>query len=266
MRDDQFPIWTTRLQVSRFAIPLEYKYVIVARNRAASEGGIGGASGSLDVQWEDGENRRVGLDALSKAALFVQRDDPYRNSGWDQWRGAGMSLPRGALRSMQDFAVAARWARLAGLRLIRIPPLHPVHSAKQHSSALPLPLCCFAFDPLLLDCSAAAALSDKAILSHSQYQEWRHTNSEWLEPYAWNHCLAAEFGSDDARKWPLRWRKGFHLLPSEPPPEQCGKEHLERYYVVQYRLHLQLLEAAAAAHSRGIVLMVGLSVDVPAGG
>ena len=84
----------------------------------------------------------------------------------------------------------------------------------------------------------------------------------WLVPYAVFCHLRDRFGTSDFNRWPAhrsyRAEEVAALLAEGSP----AADDIARHYFIQYHLHLQLQEAVAHAHERGIILKGDIAIGV----
>lgn len=98
-------------------------------------------------------------------------------------------------------------------------------------------------------------------LKEKDFQAFFEDNKHWLQPYAAFCFFRDQFGTSVFQKWGRNAsfdKKEFEKLFAP------GSEHFNEiafWFFVQYHLHLQLQEAAAYAHSKGL----GLKGDIPIG-
>ena len=93
------------------------------------------------------------------------------------------------------------------------------------------------------------------------YQNFFEDNKHWLEPYAAFCSLRDMFNTADFLKW-NEFKKYNQTAISAfmQTPEETEKAGM--YYFVQYHLHLQLKEAAAYAHSNGIIIKGDIAIGI----
>lgn len=87
-------------------------------------------------------------------------------------------------------------------------------------------------------------------------------NREWLLPYAVFCMLRDKYGTADHSKWnenALYDEGEIQTLASPGGPDYAN---ILFWYYIQYQLHLQLSDAAACAHKKGIVLKADLPIGV----
>ena len=89
------------------------------------------------------------------------------------------------------------------------------------------------------------------ILSKKPFREFLCLNERWLLPYALFCTLRDEYATADFTRWGKYAKYDRKVLE-----EYRGKHRREVDFhcFVQYHLHLQLSDACAYAHSRGVIL------------
>ncbi len=99
-------------------------------------------------------------------------------------------------------------------------------------------------------------------LASKEYQQFFTQNQHWLVPYAAFCYLRDQYGTVDFNQWP--GYKQFNLTDIEELTNPSSKAFSEIafYYFVQYHLHLQLKEATAYAHKKGIIVKGDIAIGV----
>ena len=105
--------------------------------------------------------------------------------------------------------------------------------------------------------------SEKAKTFQSQdYRRFFSDHRLWLVPYAVFCHLRDRFGTADFSQWPAhrcyREEEVAALLTEDSP----AADDIARHYFIQFHLHLQLQEAVAHAHERGIILKGDIAIGV----
>lgn len=97
------------------------------------------------------------------------------------------------------------------------------------------------------------------ILSKKPFREFLCLNERWLLPYALFCTLRDEYATADFTRWGKYAKYDRKVLE-----EYRGKHRREVDFhcFVQYHLHLQLSDACAYAHSRGVILKGDLPIGV----
>lgn len=101
----------------------------------------------------------------------------------------------------------------------------------------------------------------EALMETAAFQEYFQTNEYWLAPYAAFSVLRDANGTPDFRQW-----KNYSVYDEKQIKTFCRKggkayKDISFYYYVQYLLHVQLQEASAYAHAKGVVI----KGDIPIG-
>lgn len=104
----------------------------------------------------------------------------------------------------------------------------------------------------------------KQTLESEEFVAFFENNKEWLMPYAVFCYLREKYRTADFSKW-----KELSAWDSEAAMALCHSsaksyKQVAFHYFLQYHLHLQLLEAANYARSRGVVLKGDLPIGVSA--
>ena len=86
-------------------------------------------------------------------------------------------------------------------------------------------------------------------------------NSDWLVPYAAYSHLRDTFGTPDFTQWPKHSVYNKSQITRLCSPKGKEYEQVAFYYYVQYKLHLQLLDACQTARKNGVVI----KGDIPIG-
>jgi 4-alpha-glucanotransferase len=105
------------------------------------------------------------------------------------------------------------------------------------------------------------AMDEKSFLQESEYKAFFIDNAHWLKPYAAFCLLRDKYGTADFNQWKT------HSVFSEADVDRLAStknkssKEIRFWYFVQYHLHLQLKEAVAYAHKKGLVI----KGDIPIG-
>ncbi len=108
---------------------------------------------------------------------------------------------------------------------------------------------------LIYDETRTEFLKDPAYISF--YKE----NEYWLKPYAAFSYLRDLFNTPDFSRWGDYSHTSPELLAKLTDPNSLHFDEIAVHYFIQYHAHLQLLEAAEYARSKGVVL----KGDIPIG-
>ncbi|RXK85627.1 4-alpha-glucanotransferase [Filimonas effusa] len=104
-------------------------------------------------------------------------------------------------------------------------------------------------------------LQGKKTAASSDYKAFFAANAHWLVPYARFSYLRDKYGSAHFSGWPEHSaydEQELEALSKKP----AVKKQLGFYYFLQYHLHKQLREAAAYAHSKGIILKGDIAIGI----
>jgi 4-alpha-glucanotransferase len=104
-------------------------------------------------------------------------------------------------------------------------------------------------------------LQGKQAATTTGFKAFFAANSHWLIPYAAFCYLRDTYGTAQFSAWPEHSVYAEEMLAtlSEQP---AAKEVMELYYFIQYHLHLQLKDAAAYAHTKGVVLKGDIAIGI----
>lgn len=99
------------------------------------------------------------------------------------------------------------------------------------------------------------------VLDSDDFKTFFKDNSDWLVPYAAFSHLRDTFGTPDFSQWPKHKTYNKSQITRLCSPK--GKEYpaIAFYYYVQYKLHLQLLDACDTARRNGVII----KGDIPIG-
>lgn len=165
MSDSTAPKWRAQIEVDSAPKTIEYKFVII--NLKSRE----------IVQWEEGENRVIELEDISKTdyvALLGAR--PKFNL--TPYRGAGVAIPLFSLRTEQSMGVGdfldlkkmVDWAKITGQKIIQILPINDTTMSKTWADSYPYNAnSTFALHPMYISLLEVGELKDEAKLA--QYRE-----------------------------------------------------------------------------------------------
>lgn len=94
------------------------------------------------------------------------------------------------------------------------------------------------------------------------YKEFFDTNQQWLKPYAAFCYLRDKFHTPNPQKWDTN--RVYEELEIDRffNAETAGQTQVDYYCYIQYQLHVQLLEAVAYAHKKGIVMKGDIPIGV----
>ena len=98
-----------------------------------------------------------------------------------------------------------------------------------------------------------------------QRQDYRRFFSDhrlWLAPYAMFCHLRDRFGTSDFSRWPAHRNYRAEEVAALVAEDSPAADDIARHYFIQYHLHLQLQEAVAYAHERGIILKGDIAIGV----
>jgi 4-alpha-glucanotransferase len=125
------------------------------------------------------------------------------------------------------------------------------------------------------------------VFTSKDYRSFFDANKHWLVPYAAFCCFRDTYGTPDFTQWPAHRRydaaeiaalssvaadgvpaKAQHDMPSAMaeqegmPTAETAADAISFQYFLQYQLHVQLLEATAYAHAKGVILKGDIAIGV----
>jgi len=101
----------------------------------------------------------------------------------------------------------------------------------------------------------------KDFLKDPEYLSFFEANKHWLKPYAAFSYLRDLFNTPDFSRWGEYSTTTEELLTHLTDPGSAHYDDIAVHYFIQYHAHLQLLDAAQYARSKGVVL----KGDIPIG-
>ncbi len=99
-------------------------------------------------------------------------------------------------------------------------------------------------------------------LDEKAYKEFFEENRHWLVPYAAFCFLRDKWGSTNYRTWQSHQAYNHFEIEKLVSPKGKSFKKIAFHFFVQYQLHLQLKEAVAYAHKKGIVLKGDIPIGV----
>lgn len=105
-------------------------------------------------------------------------------------------------------------------------------------------------------------LQAKEVFAEKEYLHFFEDNRHWLMSYAVFCYLRDKYGTADFSEW-----KTHNRYDAAEVDRLCSRKskcfkQIGFYFFVQYQLHLQLKEAAAYAHKKGIILKGDIAIGV----
>ncbi len=94
-----------------------------------------------------------------------------------------------------------------------------------------------------------------------EYFNFFELNRHWLVPYAAFSYLREKFGTCEFLKWKSNAVYDEHEIQQLVSPSQKHYDDIAVHYFTQYHLHMQLKDATAYAHKKGVVI----KGDIPIG-
>ena len=105
------------------------------------------------------------------------------------------------------------------------------------------------------------AQEGEKVLNSKEFKEFFEANKEWLEPYAVFSYLRDAYKTPNFREWPR-----YTIYDQKEIDRMCQSDsadypHIAFYFLIQYHLHLRLLQASNYSRHHGVVL----KGDIPIG-
>jgi len=289
--------WTIRLDLSKAAFPLVYKY------------GICNSNDNKFISFEDGNNRNL-LNEDGRNTLTIIHDG-FAKLNNVNWKAAGVAIPVFSLRSKKSFGTGeftdlkllVDWAKSTGLKMIQLLPVNDTTATYTWKDSYPYSaISAFALHPLLLNletvagkehASVVTALSSKKKqlnkLTSLDYEEvmkiktaairelyalqkesfrddimfmtFFEFNRHWLEPYAAFTYLRDKYKTAEFNEWKTNAVFDDSEIQQLVSPQQKHYDEIALHYYTQYHLHLQLKDATEYAHKNGVII----KGDIPIG-
>jgi len=102
----------------------------------------------------------------------------------------------------------------------------------------------------------------KSLLEDKSFVAFFEQNKDWLVSYAAFCYLRDEYGTVDFSKWPAYKHYKEKDIAELTNHQSAAFQDIAFYYFVQYHLHLQLKEATAYAHSKGVIIKGDIAIGV----
>lgn len=267
--------WMLSVNVDGMMMPLEYKYVIVDNKTRQLK------------TWEEGDNRTTAQMAVADGEVHVVYGDSLRVKE-TTWKAAGVVVPLFALRSERscgvgdftDLKMMADWAAMVGMKVIQLLPVNDTTSTHTWNDSHPYNIIsAFALHPHYIDLDQLPVGDEEFMLQYARQRRELNAlrDSDYLavDRVKWAYLKKAfeENGESvlngkpfetffaENKDW-LADYADFCVKRDCPDADQKQRESLIKlHYFVQYHLHIQFLEAANYARSKG----VSLKGDLPIG-
>lgn len=101
-----------------------------------------------------------------------------------------------------------------------------------------------------------------SVLSSSDFKQYFNDNKHWLQSYAVFCYLRDQYGTVDFNQWPAFRHYNESEVERLAAPDSAAYKEIALHYFTQYQLHLQLKEATAYAHSKGIIVKGDIAIGV----
>ncbi|MFN3300516.1 MAG: 4-alpha-glucanotransferase, partial [Sediminibacterium sp.] len=102
----------------------------------------------------------------------------------------------------------------------------------------------------------------KELLEDKTFLAFFEQNKHWLVSYAAFCYLRDEYGTVDFGKWPAYKNYKEKDIAELTNPQSAAYLDITFYYFLQYHLHLQLKEATAYAHKKGVIIKGDIAIGV----
>ncbi|HLD52280.1 MAG TPA: 4-alpha-glucanotransferase [Sediminibacterium sp.] len=102
----------------------------------------------------------------------------------------------------------------------------------------------------------------KDLPEDKSFQVFFEQNKHWLVSYAAFCYLRDEYGTVDFGKWPAYKNYKEKDIAELTNPQSAAYLDIAFYYFLQYHLHLQLKEATAYAHGKGVIIKGDIAIGV----
>ena len=199
-----------------------------------------------------------------------------------------------------DLKPLADWGQKVGLKLIQLLPVNDTSATGTWKDSYPYAaISAFALHPQYLNLAAVASAKNKPLLIKleplrqrlnaldavdyeavmrvkldflwqifpsqktatfrvKEYRKFFAANEYWLVPYAAFCFLRDKFGTVNFSEWPEHQTFCAEKITALAK----GNDEMAFHYFVQYHLHLQLQNATAHAHQRGLVVKGDIAIGV----
>ena len=199
-----------------------------------------------------------------------------------------------------DLKLIADWGKNVGLKLIQLLPNNDTNATGTWKDSYPYAaISTFALHPLYLNLAAVANTKNKPLLvaleskrqrlnaldavdyeavmkvklgflkkifpsqkattfKAKEYKKFFSENEHWLVPYAAFCFLRDKFGTVDFSQWPEHQKFNAEKIAALAQ----DNDKITFHFFVQYHLHLQLRDATAHAHARGLVVKGDIAIGV----
>lgn len=100
------------------------------------------------------------------------------------------------------------------------------------------------------------------VLAQDDFKQFFNENRDWLTPYAVFCYLRDKNGTVDFATWPSYAQYDEKKIAKLIQEESKSYKEIAFHYFIQYQLHLQLKEATAYAHKKGIIIKGDIAIGV----
>lgn len=102
----------------------------------------------------------------------------------------------------------------------------------------------------------------QTLLASPAFLDFFEANKHWLESYAVFCYLRDAYGTVEFSKWPAYKQYKAKDIAELIDPSSAAYTDIAFHYYLQYHLHVQLLEATAYAHEKGIIIKGDIAIGV----
>lgn len=288
--------WSIKIDLSKASFPIQYKYGICNLESKATTAIENGENRYLDLQ-STPESTVVLNDGFIRLP-----DNTWKGAGvaipvfslrTEKSFGSG---------EFTDIKALIDWSKQVGLKLVQLLPVNDTNASETWRDSYPYSaISAFALHAMYLNLDEVVAAENKhfleelegernrlnslpsldyeavngykwhvihkiyplqkqAIFASEDYQEFFKTNEHWLVPYAAFCILRDKYKTTDFTKWQEYKKYDANAVQSLVSGDAADIAGM--YYFVQYHLHLQLKEAAAYAHSNGIIVKGDIAIGI----
>ena len=287
LEESHFPEWAITLNVKE---SFEFKFVIVDKKTG------------VPVLWEASDNHYFfevppkGESHVIRDFIPVFKSEPWRGAGTAVPVFSLRTEDSFGIGEFNDIKKLADWAEMTGQSIIQLLPINDTSMTLTWADSYPYnAVSSFALHPQFIHLPDVGVRVDKTyrelkdelnalpkvdyekvntskikylrkvyetsgeeVLQSAGCKEFIASN-KWLLPYAVYCCLRDEKGTSDFTKW------GSYAVYSARKASDYAKAHPAEvgfWFFVQYELDIQLKDAVAYAHNKGVVLKGDLPIGV----
>ena len=105
-------------------------------------------------------------------------------------------------------------------------------------------------------------LQSKKTFASEDFKTFFNNNKHWLVPYSVFCYLRDEYKTANYNEWPAYRHYNEKDIADLTSDKSAAYNDISFHYFIQYHLHLQLLEATAYAHAKGIVVKGDIAIGI----